>query len=194
MSAQPAARSAGAQCPEREAEQAFAAEQEHAAAAREQPRDGGVAHIEPAGIGAERRHHQRGARRTRSKGGSRCRRVRAPPPWGGGGRRSRPARPALAWWRKTQRGGGEGFHPLAADALWRRGIVVALDPDETVRLGHGAETGALARRAGGSSHRCRGSCRRGRSPRGAGSGGAAAARRSSVARVSQGGRSWPRRA
>ena len=28
--------------------------------------------------------------------------------------------------------------------LWRRGIVVALHPDEAMRLGHGVQTGALA--------------------------------------------------
>ena len=40
------------------AEQPVAPEQEHPTAAREQPGDGGIANIEPARIGAERRQHQ----------------------------------------------------------------------------------------------------------------------------------------
>ncbi len=42
---------------QREAEQAIAAEQKHARSAGEQPGDGGIAHVEAAGVGAERRQH-----------------------------------------------------------------------------------------------------------------------------------------
>ena len=43
-----------------------------------------------------------------------------------------------------QRGGDEFLHPFTADAVRRRGVVVALDPDEAMRLRHGAEAGLLA--------------------------------------------------
>ena len=86
---QPAARSADRNVAERETEQSFLAQQEDAAATGEQPGDRGIAHVEPAGVGAERRHHQ-------APGiGDEARAATLPPragPWpsGGGGRRSRP--------------------------------------------------------------------------------------------------------
>src|SRR5690348_2986678 len=57
MSPQPASGSAGTQCSEGEAVQPLLPEQEYAPATRKQPRDRRLAHIEPAAIGAERRHH-----------------------------------------------------------------------------------------------------------------------------------------
>src|SRR3984893_10845951 len=42
----------------RETEQSFLSQKEDAAATGEQAGNRGVAHVEPAGIGAERRHHQ----------------------------------------------------------------------------------------------------------------------------------------
>ena len=99
----------------------------------------------PPGIGAERRHHQpvpveHEAGAAHAAASCRHRRLGMVV----AGDLALCARRGLV--AKDERGGGEGFHPLTADALWRRGIVVALDPDEAVRLGHGAETGALARR------------------------------------------------
>ena len=38
-------------------------------------------------------------------------------------------------------GGGEGLQPFSTDAVRRRRVVVALDPDEAVRLGHRPEPG-----------------------------------------------------
>ena len=94
-------------------------EQEHAAAAREQPRDGRVAHIEPAGVGAERRHHQApgiGHEAGAAHAAAACRHRRLGMVVAGD-LALRAGRGLVA---EDQRGGGECLHPLAADALRRR--------------------------------------------------------------------------
>ena len=90
-----------------------------AATPRKQPRDGRIADIEPAGIGAERRHHQatgigheaRAADAAAACGDGRLRMVMA----GDLGLRAR-----CRLMAEDQCGGGECLNPLAADAAWRR--------------------------------------------------------------------------
>ena len=118
-----------------EAEQPLPAEQEHPPAAREQPRDRRVAHIQPAGVGAQRRQqqpprvgHETGPRHHCAA--HRHLRLRMEMP---GNLARRPGHRLVA---EHQRPGPPFRHRQPADARRRGGVVVAEHPDEIRRRRH----------------------------------------------------------
>ena len=160
---------------------------------REQAVDGGGPDIQAAGVGAEGGHHQAAAVEDEAGAAERCRRGPGWWPWGGGGRRPPPGRR----WRWL-RGGRpwdrrRGLRPRCRPGRWGAWGRGCPAPRQSGGLPSSPAGGSARSAAGGWSRR-----RRERSYRATTVCGdqrrSSSVRRSSVAWVSQGGSSMPRRA